>query len=149
DFVLVFQKFASLIDLYVDVVFAGLGADADFLELLLMRLGLGAFARLLVAKLAVVHDLAHRRPLGRRDFDKIKLCFASHFHGLRSRHNAQLLTLRTDESNGTDPNLFVDTLATIVRWMAVGWGNASISFNNEPGMLPPNVDPAGLGRCDQ
>jgi hypothetical protein len=77
------------------------------------------------------------------------LCFAGHFHGLRGRHNSQLLTLRADEPDGTNANLFVDTLATIVRWMAVGWGNASISFNYELGLLPLGVDPARFSRCDQ
>jgi hypothetical protein len=47
---------------------------------------------------------------------------------LRGWHDAQLLTLGTDEPDGTDTDLLVDTLATIVRWMAVGWGNAFFSF---------------------
>jgi len=74
------------------------------------------------------------------------LRFAGHFHGLRGRHNSQLLTLGADEPDGTYANLFVDALATIVRWMAVGWGNASISFDYEPGLLSLGVDPATLGR---
>src|SRR5262249_37065113 len=50
--VLVFEELAGLADLGVDVVFAGLGADADLLQLLLMDLGLVALLLgLLVAEL--------------------------------------------------------------------------------------------------
>jgi urea carboxylase system permease len=57
------------------------------------------------------------------------LGLARHFHRLRGRHNTQLLALSADEPNWTNANLLVDTLATVVRWMTVGWGNAFISFS--------------------
>jgi hypothetical protein len=47
---------------------------------------------------------------------------------LCGRYDAQLLTLGADEPYGTDTDLLVYALATVVRWMAVGWGNALFSF---------------------
>jgi hypothetical protein len=55
---------------------------------------------------------------------------------LRGGYDAQLLTLDADETYGTDADLLVDALAAVVRWMAVGWGNAFISFINEGTATP-------------
>ena len=43
--VVVFQELPGLVDLGLDVVLARLGANADFLQLLLVRLGLGGSSR--------------------------------------------------------------------------------------------------------
>src|SRR5262249_5600760 len=128
--VLVFEEPASLVDLHIDVMFAGFGTDADFLELLLVGFGLGSFARLLVPKLAIVHDFADWRPFVGGYLDQVELRLAGHFHRLRRRHHAQLLALGTNEPDGTYSDLLVNSLSAIVLMlrMAVGWGNAFISF---------------------
>ena len=82
--VVVLEELAGLVDLRLDVVLAGLGPDADLLELLLVRLlvrllGLG------VLELAVVHDLAHRRPLGGGDLDQVQPGLAGHLQRLVGR----------------------------------------------------------------
>lgn len=83
NLVLVFQEFARLVNFGFDVVVAGFGANPDFLELLLVWLVLGFLVRLLVTKLAVVHDLADRRPFGRGDLNQVELSFARQIQGLR------------------------------------------------------------------
>ena len=80
--VLVLQELPGLVDLGLDVMLAGFGANADFLQLLLVRFVLGAFSRLLITELAEVHDLADRRPFGRRDLDKVQVRLAGHFQRL-------------------------------------------------------------------
>src|SRR5262249_40918235 len=108
--VFVLEESPGLIDFGIDVVVARLGADADFLEFLLVRLVFVFLPRLLVTELAEVHDLAHRWPLGGGNLHKIPIGFAGHFHGLSRRHDAQLLTIGPDQPHGTDANLFIDSL---------------------------------------
>ena len=81
-------------------------ADADFLQLLLVRL-LVALLGLGVLELPVVHDLAHRRPFLVGHLDQVQTGFASHLQRLGGCHDAVLLALGSDQSDGSDPDLFV------------------------------------------
>jgi hypothetical protein len=108
------QEFASLVDARINVVFAGLGPNAKFLEFLLVRL----LARLLglgVLELTVIHDLANRGSLRGRDFHEVQTEFAGHFEGLLGGHNAVLFAFSSDEANWADADLFVEARASQLR----------------------------------
>src|SRR5262249_1123150 len=128
--VLVFQELARLVDLDLDVMVAGLGADADFFELLLVWLSLALFAGLLVAELAVVHDLADRRPLLGGHLDQVELCLAGHLQGLRGRDDAELFAVGADQPHGADADLLVDPLVrlSIMLRVTVAGTNTLASF---------------------
>ena len=79
---------------------------------------LSFFLLLLVAELAVVHDLADRRPFRGGHFDQIELGLAGHVHGLRGRNDAELFAVGADEANGTDADLLVDAMLVSVT---LGW----------------------------
>src|SRR5262249_54824565 len=122
----------------------------DFLELLLVDLGLGALARLLVAELAVIEDLAHGGSLVGGDLDEVEVGLACHLHGLGRGHHAELFAVDADQADGADADLLVDPLTTVVLLlrMTVGGGNTSISFQTrERSTLAPAPGgaPAGQG----
>jgi hypothetical protein len=73
-----------------------------------MRLGLGTLARLLIAELAIVHELADRRPLVGSHLDEVGLGLAGHLQRLAGGHHPQLFSLTADEANGTNADLLVD-----------------------------------------
>src|SRR5262249_8559949 len=128
--VLVLKEAARLVDLGVDVVLAGLGADADFLELLLVLLLLAGLAGLLVLELPVVHDLAHRRPLVGGHLDEVEVGLAGHLHRLRGGDDAELRAAGADQANRADADFLVDPLLLLpfaVR-VAVAGTNTWISF---------------------
>src|SRR5262245_60878381 len=123
DLVLVLEELAGLVDFGFDVVIAGLGAEADFLQLLMMRFGL-VFGLLLLQELelAEVHDLADGRALGGGDLDEIEACFPRHLQRLGGRNDADLFTLGPNQAHGADADLFVDPLmvAAVVWSKAIG-----------------------------
>jgi len=92
-------------------VIAGFGPKANFLQFLLMRLGFVLLLLLLQKlELAVVHDLADRRPLLGGHLDQIQLRFARQIQRLLRRHDAQLFPIDANEADRTDANLFVHAL---------------------------------------
>src|SRR5262249_24768618 len=146
DLVLVLQKPPRLVDLGVDVVLAGLGPDADLLDLLLVDLGLGPLARLLVAELAVVEDLADGRPLLRRHLDEVQVGLAGHLQRLRGRHHAELLAVGPDQAHRTDPDLLVDPLAAVLlmRMTFVRRRNTRFSFSTSGTTGSPGRSTVGV-----
>src|SRR5262249_28824148 len=130
DLVVVLEELAGLVDLGLDVVVAGLGADADLFQLLLMDLVLAALARLLVTQLAVVEDLAHRRGLVGGDLDEVEVGLAGHVERLRRRHDAQLFAVGADQAHRTDADLLVDARTAVLfplLRLTIGRTNTSIS----------------------
>ena len=77
------KKRARLVQLEADVVLARLGANANLLDLALMRVSLGLPLLLLVLELPIVHDAADGRPLVGSDLDEIQIGFASPRQALR------------------------------------------------------------------
>ena len=128
--VVVFQEFACLVDLRVHVMIAGLGADADFFQLLLMDLGFVLFVGLLIAQFAIVEDLTDGRALVRGDLNEVESRLAGQVEGLLRRHDAELLAIDANEADGTDADLIVDPKAPILLCVAIAicWRtNTSIS----------------------
>ena len=62
----------------------------------------------LVLELAVVHELADRRPGGRRDLDKIEIGLLGQPERIADGDDADLLTVRTDEPHFGDADPVVD-----------------------------------------
>src|SRR5438876_5070754 len=136
--VLMLEEFPRLIDFGFDVGLAGFRPDADFFQLVLVRLLLAVFARLLVAILPVVHDLADGRALRGRDFDQVEVGFAGHVERVGSWHDAHLFAGGADEPDWADADLVVDAWAEIAGWrlhVPVGRWDSGISFRSgEPGL---------------
>ncbi len=82
DFVLVREELAGAVHLDLDVVVAGLGADADLFDLDLMPGALVLPLLLLVLELAVVHDAADGGPLSGRDFHQVQVQGSRPFDGV-------------------------------------------------------------------
>src|SRR5262249_16961169 len=73
------------------------------------------FAPQLELELAIVHNLADRRPLLGRHLDQVQAGLASHLQRLRGRYEAVLLTGSADETDGTNAYLLVGAVKR-------GWG---------------------------
>jgi hypothetical protein len=108
--ILVEQKGPRLIQLEGNVVFASFGANADFLDLALVRVALVLPLLLLVLELPVVHDAAHGRPLIGSYFDQIQLGFARSRQCLVRADDAQRLALGRNDANRRNTDLLVDPL---------------------------------------
>lgn len=106
NLVVMLEEFLGLLDLGIDIVIAGLGANSDFFEFLLVCF-LMAFLGLGVFELPIVHDFAHGRSLFVGHLNQIESCFASHFERLRSRDDAVLLALSSNKSDWGNPDLLV------------------------------------------
>src|SRR5262249_45742619 len=117
DLVVVFEELAGLVDLRLHVMLAGLGSDADLLELLLP--GLAALLRRLEAHLAVVEDLAHRRALVGGPLHHGQAGLPGSLQRLRGGHQAQLLAARADQADGADADLLVHPGAALLRRCSV------------------------------
>jgi hypothetical protein len=106
----VVQEPPRLVELELDIVLAGLGPEADFFDLGLMRVRLAVLLFLLVLEFAEVHDSANGRALVGRDFDEIQIRLASSRHRLIGRHDSQLRPIGADHANRRNPNLVIDPL---------------------------------------
>ena len=70
--------------------------------------GLTRLLRALVLELAVVHELADRRPGHRGDLDQVEIGFLGQAQRILDAHDADLLALGTDESDLGDADPVVD-----------------------------------------
>ena len=57
---------------------------------------------------AVIHNAAYRRPRRRRYFNKVEFLLVGNLTSSRDRHNAELLTVRTNQTDFSVLNLTVD-----------------------------------------
>jgi hypothetical protein len=96
--------------------------------LLCLLAGLGVLLGLFVAELAVVHDLADRRPLHGRNFDQIQASLTCLFESLSRGNNTKLLALGANEPNWTYANLLVNAIAAVAVAINWGWGDTDTSF---------------------
>jgi hypothetical protein len=106
----VLQEFPRLVHLGVDVVLAGFGTNAYFLELLLVGPILGLLVGLLIPKFAEVHDLADWWSFRGSDLDQVQLGFPGQLHGLGGRHHSELFAVDANQADGADADLFIDSL---------------------------------------
>jgi len=74
----------------------------------LVAAGLTRLLRALVLELAVVHELADRRPGHRGDLDQVELCLLGQPERILDAHDADLLPLGTDEPHFGDADPVVD-----------------------------------------
>lgn len=107
DLVAAGEKAAGALDLDVDVVLAGFGAEAELFELRAMSLGASGALLPLIADLAVVHDAADGRPGVGSDLDEIESGFAGQGQRLGGLHVAEHLAVGADDLDGRDADAFV------------------------------------------
>ena len=108
--ILVLEKVSGLVNFEFDVVIACFGAEADFLDLGVVNVGLVVLLLLLVLELAEVHNSADRRLLIRRHFDEIQPGVAGDPHRFVRWDDAQLTAISSDYSDRADPNLLIDAM---------------------------------------
>ena len=113
------EELARPLDFDFDVMPAGLGTDADFLDVNLVLLLLVRLLFLLILELAIVHDLADGRPFAGGDLHEIQPRLPGQLHRLARRHDAKHGPFVVDHPNGRDPNLLVDPHIPL-RSVAVG-----------------------------
>src|SRR5215467_8188041 len=93
------------------VVRVNLRPNLDFLDDRL-RLVLARFPgleRRLILELAEVHELADRRPRGRRHLDEVEVCLLSQSQCIGDRDDPDLLARRAYQANFRYPDTVVDT----------------------------------------
>ena len=115
DLVAGHQEAAGLVHADLDIVLVDLDRAAKTQLLHLRGLGGGALLALLLAELilvlAIVHDLADRRPGLGRDLHEIHPQLRRLLHGLVGLHDAKHLLLRADDPDGGDADHVVDPRA--------------------------------------
>ena len=77
---------------------------------MLILLGFLLALGLLKTELAVVHDLAHRGDSLGGDLHQIQTGLFGDLNGLSGGHNAQLLTVRTDQADFLIADFFIDLM---------------------------------------
>ena len=103
------QKANQVTHLHLIVALFRPWAKLHFLDLNLLLLALCRM-RLLVLfeqELSEIHDPAHRRISGWRDFNEIELRGLGHLQGLEPRDYADLLTFRIDDAKSGCGDLFI------------------------------------------
>lgn len=98
--VLSFQKVTRLAHLEIDVVLAGLGSQANLLELNSMLAAVALTLALLILDLAVVHDAANRWSRVRTDFDQVQSGFGCEPLSVGRGHFAEHVSILTDNFDG-------------------------------------------------
>ena len=107
DLVALFEPFARVLELHVEVVVVGPRTEPKFLQLRVMHLLAGVLLLLLVLVLAIVHDLADGRPRVRRHLDKIEVRLDGHATRFLGEDDPDLAALGVDEADVADANAFI------------------------------------------
>ena len=108
-FIFVRQKPLGLVHLGFDIVIAGFGADANFLDFGVVRVLLMRLFLLLVFEFAEIHNSANRRAFGGGDFHQIQILLPRYRQSLFSGDDPQLCTVGRDDSHLRNANLFVNS----------------------------------------
>ncbi len=101
-----------MVDLDLEIVVSDLDRfHFDFFKLTAANTGAGlvGFLLLLIAPLAVVHDLTDRRAGVGGHFDEVKPKFAGATHAFGSGGGTYFVVVLIDQKDGRDPDLFVVT----------------------------------------
>ena len=101
-----------MLELEIVVVVIRLRSKSDFLDLCLLRVGLGLFLLFLlgVEELLVVNDSAYRRRRGRRYLDEVEILVIGHFHSLLERVDTLLYIVANKAHLLDTAYLIVDTV---------------------------------------
>jgi len=103
------EESSGALQLHIEVVIIGPGSKLHLFhfDLMLILAGVPCLPLLLVLELPPVHELYNGWASLRSDLDEVEFRFDGPFAGCVDRHDAQLLAVLGDESNGADPDLFV------------------------------------------
>ena len=115
-FVAVVQKTKDVIFLGLVIVVVDVDAELDLFygDGFLVLLGFALFLFLLVQILPVVHDAAHGRLRGGRNFDQVQILFAGFFDGFEGGHDAELLAFVVNHADFTRPDTIVGADKTFI-----------------------------------
>src|SRR5262249_43058138 len=100
NFVFLLKEFLGPLDLYFDIVLAGLGSDPDFLDVNLVLLLLAEFLLLGIFEFAIVDDLAHGRTLVGSDLNQVEASLARSLESFARGHYAEHGTFGVDYPHG-------------------------------------------------
>src|SRR5688572_7333855 len=152
DPITIFEELDRAVDLRIEVAYADLRRQADFLEgdRALLALGLLLPLGQLVLVLTEVEELDHRRLRHRGDLDEVVSPFLRHLKGLRRGHDAQLSTLFVDHPDLWDPDHLIyaqvstDGSPLVCCWsIRPAWGHTSpyrASRQDSTQVLNPTTD---------
>jgi len=115
-FVAFIQETQHVIFFCLVIVVVHVDAELDLFygDGLLVLFGFALFLFLLVEILPVVHDAAHGRLRGGRNFDQIQILFAGFLDGFVRRHDAKLLPVVINHADFTRPNAIVGADKTFI-----------------------------------
>jgi hypothetical protein len=140
--ILVEEKSPGLLDLEIQVMFARLGAEADFLELRmvcrLVRLDL-----LLVLVLAEVHHAANRRALVGRHLHQVQAHVAGSPQGLVHRNDSQLCSILRNHTYRGNTNLFVNPRLDLVDRFTLSCKRNGHAGGTSLGLVPAGAEIGG------
>ena len=112
DPVAILQEFERTFYLGIEVIGVDAGAHTDFLDFhdLLILLGFLLTLLLVEAELGIVHNLTDRGDCIGRDFHQVEALLLCHTIGFVCRHDAQLRTIGTDQSNLLIPDFLIELM---------------------------------------
>jgi len=115
-FVAFIQKTQHVIFFRFVIVVVDVDAELDLFygDGFLVLLGFALFLFLLVEILPVVHDAAHGRLRGGRNFDQIQILFAGFLDGFERRHDTELLPIVINHADFARPNAIVGADKTFI-----------------------------------
>ena len=110
NFVTLLKELPRSSDLRIEIVRIDVRGHADLLDLhdMLLPAGFLLAAGLLITILSVINDLAYRRMRRRRNLDQVDTVFLRLLIGFTRRHDAELLTFRSDQPDFLVAYLFID-----------------------------------------
>ena len=109
-FVIVLEKVNRLFHFEVDVVFASLGANSNFLQSSLVRLVFSLTFFLVVIEFTEVHDSANGWLRFFGDFYQIEACGLCFFNGVLRWNNSQLVSVLIDDANRRNSDLIIGSV---------------------------------------
>jgi len=120
NLVVVFEKLSCLHSFSVHVVVIRLGPKSNLFQLLLSNLA--GFVPLLggrKSQFAVIEDSANRRPLVSCHLDQVQSGTPRRLKSFKSRHDAQLFSLGTDQPYRADADLLIPAWSMFLRSLTI------------------------------
>ena len=107
------QERPGLVDFELDIVLTRFGPQPDLLQFCLMNVSFVLFLFLLILELPEVHNSANRRPLIRRNLNKVEPSGLSLRKRIVSRDNSQLGAFCRNHANRRNPDLLVNAMLSL------------------------------------
>ncbi len=131
DLVAIAQKLDHVAHFDVIIMYIGIGAEFDFLNLddLLLFARLALTFLLFIFELAEIHDLTNGRIGIGRDLDQVKPGLVGQFHAARRADNANIVSICSNKPNFGGRDASIDAWPRIALRRGVVW---SAGYNKVP-----------------